>query len=74
MKWEIMPRGYLIPHAPMDTNQPASNPVSSFVWKRRHPFVPQRWCTPQQPQASHQPIAASQSRLWLSFGSSDCPS
>ena len=28
MKWETMPRGYLMPHAHTDTNQPASNPES----------------------------------------------
>lgn len=28
MKWETMPRGYLMSHAHMGTNQPASNPES----------------------------------------------
>ena len=28
MKWETMPRGYLMPHAHTHTNQPASNPES----------------------------------------------
>lgn len=27
-KWETMPRGYLVPQAHTDTNQPTSNPES----------------------------------------------
>lgn len=28
MKWETMPRGYFVPQAHTDTNQPTSNPES----------------------------------------------